>query len=220
MSHSHGHACESEAQHHDHDHDHSPPPEETHEVQSLFDKIQLHAVRVLNEAESGSGAKIIKPWGNRFSTDPFLTSDSDEQMIIHIPFDGMVKLKSILVRCPNTVSAIKEMKVFVNKESLDFDTVNDAKPTEVFECVPYEHASDMIEYPVKVRLYHNVKTLTLFLEHNWSNDELPTILWYLGFRGEQTQYKDVPIAITYEAFANPKDHKVPGDDMPFGQLGV
>lgn len=220
MTHSHGHACESESQHHDHDHDHSPPPEDTNQVQSLYEKVQTGAVRALNEMVPGSGAEIIKPWSERFSTVPVLKSDSDEQLIIHIPFDGMVKLKSIFVRCPNTTSAIKEMKVYVNKDELDFDTIGDAKPTEVFECVPYEYASDLIEYPVKVRLYNRVKTLTLFLEHNWSDDELPTILWYLGFRGEHTEIKDAPIAITYEAFANPKDHKVPGMDQPLGQLGL
>lgn len=220
MTHSHGHACESEALHHDHDHDHSPPPEDTNQVQSLFEKVQTSAVRALNEKVTGSGAKIVKPWNERFSTEPHLESDSDEQIILHVPFDGMIKLKSILIRCPNTTSAIKEMKVFVNKDDLDFDTIGDAKPTETFECVPFENASDLIEYPVKIRLYHNVKTVTLFFEHNWSDDEEPTVLWFLGFRGEHMEIKDAPIAITYEAFANPKDHKVRGADGAIGHLGV
>ncbi|CCG84934.1 protein of unknown function [Taphrina deformans PYCC 5710] len=220
MSHSHGHVCEAEAQHHDHDHDHDPPPEDTNEVQSLYQKIRSAAVRTLNEQVSGSGAKIIKPWNDRFDTSIRCTSDADEQIIMHVPFDGQIKLKSILVRCPGTTSAIKEMRVYINREDLDFDTIGDAKPTETFECVPYENASDLIEYPVKIRLYNNVKSVTLFFEHNWSGDEEPTVLWYLGFRGDHTEIKDAPVAISYEAFANPKDHRVKGTEETAGRMGV
>ena len=76
----------------------------------------------------------------------------------------------------------------------------------------YDSAADLIEYPVKIRLYNNVKTLTLFFEHNWSDDTEPTKVWYLGFRGDWTEVKDAPVAITYEAFANPKDHKAFAED--------
>lgn len=220
MSHSHGHSCESEAGHHDHDHDHSPPPENTNEVQSLYQKIRTTAVRTLNETVAGSGARIIKSWDQRFVSDPSCRSDADEQIIMHVPFDGQVKLKSILLRCPNTVSAIKEMQVFVNRDDLDFDTISDVKPTETFECVPYENASDLIEYPVKVRLYNNVKSITLFFERNWSGDEEPTVLCFLGFRGEHTEISDAPVAISYEAFANPKDHKVKGTEETAGRMGI
>lgn len=177
------------------------------------------AVRALNEETPGSVAKIIRPWHERFSITPELKSDSDEQIIVHVPFAGQIKLKSILVRCPNSVSAIKEMKVYINRDELDFDTIGDAKPTETFECVPFTNASDLIEYPVKIRLYNNVKTITLFFEHNWSDDEEPTVVWYLGFRGDYTEISDAPVAITYEAFANPKDHKIKGTEDTAGHLG-
>lgn len=219
MAHSHGHVCESEAGRHDHDHDHSPPPEDTNQVQSLYQKVRTSAVRALNEETPGSAAKIIRPWNERFNIDPELRSDSDEQIILHVPFDGQIKLKSILIRCPNSVSAIKDMKVYVNREDLDFDSIGEAKATETFECVPYANASDLIEYPVKIRLYNNVKTLTLFFEHNWSDDEEPTEIWYLGFRGDYTEIRDAPVAISYEAFANPKDHKIKGTEELAGHMG-
>ena len=219
MSHSHGHTCESEADH-DHDHDHSPPPEDTNEAQSLYHRIKLDAVRALNEEVAGSGSRTIRPWSERFSTTGCLKSDSDEQIIIHIPFDGQIKLKSILMRCSNTTSAVKDMKVYVNRDDLDFDTIADAKPTETFECVAHDAASDLIMYPVKARLYNNVNTLTLFFEHNWSNDEEPTVVSYLGFRGELGEVRGGPIAITYEAYANPKDHKIKGTEEMVPHSGV
>lgn len=211
MPHSHGHTCESQATHHDHDHSHSPPPEETHEMESLYSKIDLTGVRAINERVPESAAQIIKPWDQRFSDELSCMSNVDGQIILHVPFVGQIKLKSILLRCPATTSAAKEMYVYVNRDDLDFTNVDDAIPIETFECVAYEHASDMIEYPVKTRLYRNVRSITLYFKQHWSDDEDdPLILYYLGFRGDHTEIRTGPISVTYEAFANPKDHKVRG----------
>lgn len=236
MPHSHGHVCESESTHHDHDHDHDPPPEETNEVHSLYQYIRTDAVRTLNATDPSAGSRIIKPWTERWNTHPSLTSlsdpdaaDSDDeddesaQVIIIVPFDGQIKLKSILLRCPATKSAPKLMQVYSQAEDLDFAAVADGrKPVETFECVPYESAGDVIEYPVKQRLYNNITSLGIMISENWSGsgERTGTEIWYLGFRGERKELAQAPVAISYEAFANPKDHRVKGTEEMAGGLGL
>lgn len=56
-------------------------------------------MRCLNEAVSGSCQKVFKPWDKRLDfTGPTLTSDDDDpELLIHVPFDGSVKLKAICI---------------------------------------------------------------------------------------------------------------------------
>ena len=197
MSHNHQHSC---------GHEHDPPPEETSSAQSLYAYISALQIRTLNESAPGAGQGIIKSWEERYDTTRVLESDADEQVIMHIPFSGHVKLKSILLRAPASDQAPRSLKVFVNRDHLDFDSIAEVKPTEVFELVPYANASEISEYPVKVRLFPAVKSLTLFFDANYGADA--TLLWYLGFRGEFTRRSDKPVIAIYEAAANPADHKV------------
>ena len=81
MSHSHSHG------HHGHDgHDHSDditPALQLH----LYSQIDFDNIETLNEENSNSGAAIVqKPWAARLQVDPELASDTDEQLLMHIPY--------------------------------------------------------------------------------------------------------------------------------------
>ncbi len=56
-------------------------------------------VRCLNEAVDGSCQKVFKPWDRRLDfSGPTLRSDEDDpEILIHVPFDGAVKLKAICI---------------------------------------------------------------------------------------------------------------------------
>ncbi|ORY79108.1 galactose-binding domain-like protein [Protomyces lactucae-debilis] len=220
----HGHVCETEAQHHDHDHDHDhDPQEETHAVQSLYEHIDLGAVRCLNEQSPGSARHIIRPWDKRWDTNPSLQSEEDDaQLLLHVPFQGgQVRPRSLLLRCPRTSSAPKQIKVYNNRTDLDFSSIDDIKPIETIECVDSASAGDIIEYPFKTRLYTHTGALSFLVtsNHAGEEDEVATEIWYLGIRGDFTELHAGPVAVTYEAYANPKDHKVFGGETS-GQLGT
>ena len=202
------HVCESEAHRHDHDHDHDhdhqhEASEETDEAQSLYKYIDVQRIRTLNATDGC----IVKPWRERWSVLPECQSDSDEQVILIIPFLASVKISSLLIRTPNTTAAPREIKLF-GKE-VDFDT--EVKPLQTLECVDHQHASDVIEYPLQTRQFTNISQLTLFVTSNYGADT--TSLWYLGIRGQMiTLRQDAPVSIVYEAQANPKDHAVKGTE--------
>lgn len=85
--------CYDEHDHHDgHDrsegalHDHTDdltPALQNH----IYEQIDFDAVTTLNEQQPGSGALVLrKTWAERLESTPDLTSDTDEQLLMHIPY--------------------------------------------------------------------------------------------------------------------------------------
>ncbi|KAK9469081.1 galactose-binding domain-like protein [Lipomyces arxii] len=201
-SHSHTHSNHG----HDdggHSHSHSPPPEQTYGSQSLYEYIQHDQIWTLNECEPNQGRDIIKPWNERFDTTKYLESDADEQLIMHIPFTGSMKIYSILIRSGSDDHAPKTIKLFKNRSDVDFSIATDLKADEIVEHAP--GTSEIVEYSLKRAIFSNVKSLNLFVLDNYGEDT--TTITYIGFKGEYKKLSKDPIITIYEAAANPADHK-------------
>ncbi len=70
----------------DHQHDHDVPLHLRGQQDTLYQHIDTPKVRCLNESISGSASKVLaKPWSLRLDPVPFVESDADEQLLIHIP---------------------------------------------------------------------------------------------------------------------------------------
>ncbi|RCH86983.1 hypothetical protein CU097_006287 [Rhizopus azygosporus] len=192
--------------HHEHcDHSHDDLPGSGEQF-LLYSKIDLDNVCCLNEAEPNSGQKIIRPWNERMDDTKYLESDADEQLIVFVPFTGIVKLRSICLRTDNTDAAPSKMKVFINREDVDFDAAESYTPVQEFDLV--QGSNEVIEYTTKTTKFSNVRNITLFFPENFGEDT--SIIRYLGFKGEWNELKRDPIITVYEASANPADHKIPG----------
>ncbi|KAK8093808.1 hypothetical protein PG997_000493 [Apiospora hydei] len=180
------HHCHDEHDHsgggHDHgEHDHSDDitPALQH---SLYQHINFDAVQTLNEEESGSGKAV--------------------------PFTGQVKLHSVLLRTSPSDSAPRTLKLFINRDDVDFDAASELQPTQTLEL---SQTSDVQELPVKRALFGKVTRLTLFFEDNFGDgDEEVTRFSYLGFKGEWMALGRAPSQILYEAAPNPNDHALKG----------
>ena len=119
-----------------------------------------------------------------------------------IRFAGQVKLQSILIRTSDDSSAPKTLKLFINRENLDFDTAGEAEATERLELA---QDSRVLEYLVKRNRFTMTRSLTLFFEDNWGAET--TRISYLGFKGEFMPLSKEPVSVLYESAANPADHK-------------
>ncbi|KAK9451257.1 galactose-binding domain-like protein [Limtongia smithiae] len=188
---------------HSHSHSHSPPPEDTSDAQSLYNRIYHDQIWTMNESEPDAGRDVVKPWAERYDTTKILTSDADEQVILHIPFTGLVKLYSILIRSYSDDTAPRTIKLFKNRPDLDFSVASDLQPSETLTHV--ENVGDIVEYQLKRAVFSNVESLTFFVEDNYDAD-VTTIL-YIGLRGEWKHLSREPVITIYEAAANPRDHK-------------
>ncbi|KAL8645501.1 MAG: hypothetical protein Q9226_007274 [Calogaya cf. arnoldii] len=199
MSHDHSHGHHHS--HGDHDHDHHDDVEPA--LQSLIWKqIDFESIRTLNESESDQGAKIVeKTWTQRLNPEPLLESDADEQLLMFVPFTGVLKLHSVLIRSSEDSSAPKTLKLFLNRDDLDFSTASDLQPTQTLEL---SQTSEIQDLPVKRTSFGNTYSLTLFFEDNFGDDV--TRIYWVGFKGEFMNLNREPVEVLYEKAANPKDH--------------
>lgn len=220
----HGHSHGHDHNHDGHDHDHVPPPD-TNAVQSLYRHIDHDGIVTLNETDAGSGAGVFKDWDRRLNVSEFVESDVDEQLLITVPFTGVVRLHSLLVRSVADERAPDRIRVFKNRQDLDFNTAADMKPTAEFRHPAGVGADDddegepgtldsegIVEYAFNRAHFSNVTALTLFVQDNHGAET--TKITYIGLRGQfQSPLGRAPVVTLYEAAANPRDHKnvVPGE---------
>ncbi|EHA17758.1 hypothetical protein ASPNIDRAFT_177822, partial [Aspergillus niger ATCC 1015] len=223
--HDHGGHCHGEDGH-DHSNDITPA------IQSLlYSQIQFDAITTLNgrqpprepllhvvlylltgvlpaEASPKSGAAIVKKtWSERLNDEPELESDADEQLLMYIPFTGQVKVHSLLIYTAPSPSAPKTLKLFKNRDDLDFGTASDLKPTQTVEIPQPVPGADVFELPLNRAHWNATTSITLFFEDNWSDgEEDVTKVGYIGFKGQFMALNREPISFLYEAAANPGDH--------------
>ncbi|XP_046326654.1 PITH domain-containing protein 1-like [Haliotis cracherodii] len=193
--HGHGHDCGG-------GHDH-PSESEMAAQFSLYTKIDTERVECLNETLDGSGRTIFKPWDQRLDKDKYVESDVDEELIFNIPFTGSVKLKGVIVIGGQDDSHPSRMRLFKNRPGMTFDDVN-IEAEQEYELHP--DPEGMLEYATKAARFNSVEHLTIHFPGNFGNDS--TLVYYIGLRGDFTQARRHEVTIcTYEARANPSDHK-------------
>ncbi|KAK2805995.1 hypothetical protein FQN50_006010 [Emmonsiellopsis sp. PD_5] len=213
MSHHHHHHHDGHGHSHDDHHDHDHSDDITPALQSnLYQQIDFDNIITFNEAESKSGAAIVKKtWAQRLDEKPELESDADEQLLMYIPFTGQTKLHSLLLYSPPTPSAPHTIKLYRNRPDLDFSTAADLPPTQTLS-IPQTltgTSSDVLELPLNRAQFNNTTSITLFFEDNWSRgEEEVTRVGYVGFKGSHMALSREPVSFLYEAAANPRDHKV------------
>ncbi|KAL8731300.1 MAG: hypothetical protein Q9166_003524 [cf. Caloplaca sp. 2 TL-2023] len=208
MSHHHDHAGHSHQGHRDDDHGHGHGHDHSNEIEPalqtlIWKQIDFESIRTLNESEPDQGAKIVeKTWPQRLNREPMLESDADEQLLMFVPFTGVLKLHSLLIRSSVASSAPKTLKLFLNRDDLDFSTASDLPPTQTLEM---SQTSEIQELPVKRTSFGNTYNLNLFFEDNFGDDVTTRIYW-IGFKGEFMNLSREPVEVLYEKAANPKDH--------------
>jgi len=127
-------------------------------------------------------------------------------------FTGQIKLHSILIRTSPADSAPKTLKVFMNRDDIDFSSAEDLAPTQEFEL---SQTSEVQNISVNRAQFGRVQNLTLFVEDNYGEDI--SRVSYVGFKGDWMQLGRAPTDIVYESAANPADHAIKG--VGAGQLG-
>lgn len=219
-------SCEEEAHEHhhghDHNHEHGAPPIPTTESQSLYAHILTNDIAAFNVSNPSDQLKhVVKDHQHKYSTTPLFTSDADCQLILKIPFEGSVKVYSVILRTSSVPDHCPRKVKFYTRE-LDFDSIEGARPT--YEVEHPEVGIDdsqpvgdelveetsFVEHYLPRHQFAGVTVLTIFVENNWGDEDEPTHLYSVEVRGEFQGLRKNPVVTIYESAANPADHKTVG----------
>jgi hypothetical protein len=197
---------------HSHDHDHGDEL-----GVSLRKYVNMEGVQCRNEVEFGSGKLVLKLHEERLTSTPSVQSpDGDPELLFFIPFTEAVSVQSITVRNgsenSDTVSP-RTIKLFVDRDDLDFETARELPPAATLELLPPEHGSPegTIDYPLRpASKFANIASISVFVVDNYdASGESGTEITYIGFKGKGMGVRRKAVETVYEAQGMPQDHKVP-----------
>mmetsp|Transcript_56 Transcript_56/g.127 ORF Transcript_56/g.127 Transcript_56/m.127 type:complete len:226 (-) Transcript_56:554-1231(-) len=195
---------------------------------SLRPQMDLPAVTCLNEDRPNMGREVLKFHEERLSATPFLRSQEDDpELLLYIPFTEAVTMTHLSLRsAPNEgegdypAAPPRTIKVFSNRDNIDFDMARELEPQCQIDAVTPDHFDEgTIDYPLRpAGKFQNVSSLTLFVVDNFASgrlddDEVSTIVTYIGVKGKGSRQKRMAVEAIYETRGMKKDHKVPGADF-------
>lgn len=156
-------------------------------------------------------AGIIKPYDARLSDAPALETDVDDDLIVHVPFAGSVRLRALLLRTGPGAATPAAVHLYKNVGALDFEDAAQGTPppTQKLESIP--DTSDVVEIPLLAARFPDVQSLTLYVPRSVGGErgapDAHTRITYLGFRGEaRVHQRSGPASIVYEAAPRATDH--------------
>jgi hypothetical protein len=93
---------------------------------------------------------VFRPWPQRTIPleQPLLSDEDDPELLLHVPFDGQVKLTAICVIGGPEGRAPTKLRVFVNRDDLDFAAVQGMAPTQEWD-LQEDNNRGLLEYPTQ-----------------------------------------------------------------------
>jgi len=143
-----------------------PAAELSGNLEVLNEYIIVKNMGVLNADDATSVAGVVTGNG-------LLQSSTDAQLLIQVPFIEAVKLKAIRIRAEEgkgAGSAVRTVRIYVNNMNINFNDVDSIEPTDVIRLSASE-ASVGAQKDVKYVKFQNVRSLTLFVEDNQTDDD-------------------------------------------------
>jgi len=114
----------------------------------------------LNAVDSQNWSTILT------SANSSVESDCDEQLLITLSFTKMCRIHSLKFRGPDNGAAPKEVRLYINRNNLDFNSVEaDDSPVQILQLTPSDFLPDKITL-VDQNKFRKVKYLSLFVVNN------------------------------------------------------
>jgi len=155
------------------------PPGKSGGVEDLIQYLDKSKSECLNESDNHPYQHCLTSGGG------YLASDCDEQLILSLSFNQIVKVQSLKIKAPST-SGPKTIRIFKNlPHTLDFSGAE--AMTSVQDLVLTASQLDGEEsIPLKFVKFQNVQNIQLFFNDN-QGDEDVTQVDYLAFFGSPIQ---------------------------------
>lgn len=138
----------------------------------------------LNESDTHTFRKALSK-----EEEGHLESDCDEQLLLTITFQQPVKIHSLLIQGPSNGQAPKNVKLFINTTSMDFDSAENGKSVQEFELTA-DTTAEGVQIPLKYVKFQTVNSLTMFVRDNQGDEEV-TIIERVGIMGQLREKSDM-----------------------------
>jgi hypothetical protein len=216
---------------------------------SLRPLIDMPGVTCLNESIPHAGRSILKLHEERLTVEPALISnDEDPELLLYIPFTEATTVSFLSIRSIAQdggggggagvggvpTAPPRRIKLFANRDDLDFDTARELQASGELELVPPQHfAEGTIDYPLRpAGRFQNIASLTIFVLDNYASgvdtdngianeddeDGVSTLITYVGLKGRGSRQKRQCVETVYETQGMRKDHQVKGGEFGSQQL--
>jgi hypothetical protein len=190
----------------------------------LRSSIDFPNVICLNEEREHAGRSILKLHEERLTATPFLSSPpGDPELLLIVPFVESVSILSITIQSTisnttsttTTVSPPRTIRLFTNRDDLDFETARELPPQMELQLVSPDHyyvgEGTTIDYPCRpAGRFQNITCLALLVvdnfHHEENQDECSTIITYIGFKGKSSNVRRRAVEAVYETQGMPADH--------------
>jgi hypothetical protein len=154
----------------------APLPAGQMDLSSFIDERQVEA---LNQSTTHTKNHIFK------RDDHYLESDCDEQLLVFIPFNQAVRIHSLSIRSVDEERAPKTVKIFINKNSMDFNSAEQTPAVQELEFSTSDVEQGTI-IPLKFVKFQNVNSISFFFVDNQTGAET-TAIKYLRLIGTPLQ---------------------------------
>uniref|UniRef100_A0A7S1WJ47 PITH domain-containing protein n=1 Tax=Alexandrium catenella TaxID=2925 RepID=A0A7S1WJ47_ALECA len=179
--------------------------------QLLLPWIDVDNVVGLNEDTPNTARRVFRPYDSRLDDTMFVESpDGDEELLVLVPLTSPVKVTGITVIGGDRGASPSMVRLFINREDLDFQTVGDLQPTQELELVEDFHGA--VQHPLRAAKFVSVTQLALFFPASLGG--LRTRIHWIGLWGVGSEYKRQAVVTVYEAVANPSEKQVKDESAP------
>ncbi|KAJ7081531.1 PITH domain-containing protein [Mycena crocata] len=139
---------------------------------SLLELLDLSQLNCLNESSEHPFSAIVSAKAVNSSTN-YLLSDADEQLLLNIPFNQSVRVRSIVIRSSAGEQAPKRVKLLVNRPNIGFEDVEDAEEPEVAQILDISEEDVKQGKPIALRFvrFQAVTSLHIFVVSNQGGTE-------------------------------------------------
>ncbi|PVF98844.1 DUF1000-domain-containing protein [Serendipita vermifera] len=144
---------------------------ETSDV-SLLEFVDRPQINCLNEV-SDHTLKSILAGHSRNTSDSYLESDTDEQLLLNIPFNQAVRVRGIAIQSNDSSRAPKLIKIQVNNPNIGFEDVQDAIEPQVAQIIELteELTSTGKMIPLRFVRFQSVLSLHIFVSSNQGDED-------------------------------------------------
>mmetsp|Transcript_842 Transcript_842/g.2462 ORF Transcript_842/g.2462 Transcript_842/m.2462 type:complete len:207 (-) Transcript_842:16-636(-) len=175
----------------------------------LLPWIDVDGIVGLNEDVENSAKGVFRAYDQRLDDTKFVESpEGDTELIIKVPFTAPVKLTAITVIGGDRGTAPGNVRLYANREELDFTSVGDVQAEQELELGEDFHGA--VQFPLRAGRFSNVTHLCLYFPTSLAFEQ--TRIHWIGLWGTGSSHKRQAVITVYEAIPNASE-KTAKDDM-------